>query len=401
MTIYKKIIILFLSVLAVLVSSFGIRLYLDTTNPKDAPRSRYLIPILTMYTEILDTKELKERQEMYENLKSPIFRVSEDIASTIEQNYIDKIIIRSKKFPDRFYKIEYPGPPFIFILTTYIVVFIVLLIFINYFLKRTLKPIDDMTIVMNRVATGDYSIRMNTRLNDPELRLLSNGFNQMAHKIEIGKKNDQLLLRSISHELRSPIASLFFLYEIINDQKNFKRYNEIGDGLHILEKTLNDIDLIANGVLKGEPPEIYNFNIRSFLFEYIQETSTFLLDQNKNYLFIDMNNEKHLEINGNENYARIIIKNLIQNEVSYGIAESSVEIQLREELGFCIISFPLSNPVNADSESFFTLFYRGRSANLSYPEGKGLGLAITRSLCETIGWSIQYENKSFVLRIKV
>ncbi len=79
---------------------------------------------------------------------------------------------------------------------------------IYLFIGRALRPLDRLTVAMERVGQGDYGIRLHDRLT-PELARLRDSFNRMAARLaatdsENRRLNEQLL--TLQEEERSDIA---------------------------------------------------------------------------------------------------------------------------------------------------------------------------------------------------
>src|SRR5512134_891329 len=72
-------------------------------------------------------------------------------------------------------------------------------------LRRMSMPLDDLLNASNRVAEGDYSVRVEEK-GPPEMRSLTEAFNSMTEKLELNDRQRRNMLADISHELRSPIT---------------------------------------------------------------------------------------------------------------------------------------------------------------------------------------------------
>jgi signal transduction histidine kinase len=72
-------------------------------------------------------------------------------------------------------------------------------------LRRTTRPIGDVMEAAERVAGGDYSVRVRER-GPGELRRLARSFNTMAERLEAGEGARRDLLADVAHELRTPLS---------------------------------------------------------------------------------------------------------------------------------------------------------------------------------------------------
>ena len=67
------------------------------------------------------------------------------------------------------------------------------------------RPVGDVMEAADRVADGDYSVRVNER-GPSEVRRLGRAFNQMTERLGSGEERRRTLLADVTHELRTPLA---------------------------------------------------------------------------------------------------------------------------------------------------------------------------------------------------
>lgn len=88
---------------------------------------------------------------------------------------------------------------------------------ICYLLARYLtEPILKIGAAARKLATGDLSVRVSPTLGDrnDEMSRLALDFDRMAERIESLLNSQSILLRDVSHELRSPLARLNVALEL-------------------------------------------------------------------------------------------------------------------------------------------------------------------------------------------
>lgn len=72
-------------------------------------------------------------------------------------------------------------------------------------LRRMAAPVDDVMTAADRVASGDYSVRVAER-GPGEMRRLARSFNQMTERLGSDEERRRALLADVAHELRTPLA---------------------------------------------------------------------------------------------------------------------------------------------------------------------------------------------------
>ena len=81
----------------------------------------------------------------------------------------------------------------------------VIFFFAGRALLRLVSPIDQMVAASDRIAEGDYSVRISER-GSPEMRSLAHAFNAMATQLQEHESQRRDLLANVTHELRTPLT---------------------------------------------------------------------------------------------------------------------------------------------------------------------------------------------------
>jgi len=71
--------------------------------------------------------------------------------------------------------------------------------------RRVAEPMGDVMEAADRVANGDYGVRVEER-GTPEMRRLARSFNAMAERLRTGEDERRNLLADVAHELRTPLT---------------------------------------------------------------------------------------------------------------------------------------------------------------------------------------------------
>ena len=76
------------------------------------------------------------------------------------------------------------------------------------FVRRRLKPLKQLETAASTIAEGDFSVQVDEKKGDRELRELSGAFNTMTRKLQGVETGRREFVANVSHELRSPITSI-------------------------------------------------------------------------------------------------------------------------------------------------------------------------------------------------
>lgn len=260
-------------------------------------------------------------------------------------------------------------------------------------LRRISKPLDELVDASNKVAEGDYSIRVEEK-GSPEIYSLMRGFNSMAERLQANDQQRRNMLADVSHELRTPITVIQGNVEGILDglyPADEARLKSILEETQVLSRLVDDLRTLAlaeSGALrlKREPTN---------LAELIRDTiSNFDAQAKEKEIRLDVSLGDTEEANIDPQRVREVLTNLLSNALRYtprggeakvGLVESSSNVER------AITIFVEDNGPgieSADLPHIFDRFYKSSDSG-----GMGLGLSIARYLVEAHGGKIWAESK--------
>ena len=255
-----------------------------------------------------------------------------------------------------------------------------------WFTKTIVNPISRLQEAANSVALGNFKIDNNLSLSGPlELRQVGRSFNRMSIAIDNLISNQQSLLSSISHELKTPLTRLQLATALIRHQygetDSIKRIEkEIGR----MDKMISELLLLSRQKMNSQVErEIFHVealwteSIKDALFEAEQRGITFLtnirLPKNK------------LQLNGNFRLLESAVENIVTNALKYtkDKIELHIFIQEEEEEFLRIRIDDNGSGVHPDEfEKIFKPFYRVDETRTRTTGGTGLGLAIVSNVIQ-------------------
>jgi signal transduction histidine kinase len=108
--------------------------------------------------------------------------------------------LASRFFTDGFHERDRGPFPFLGVVAVLVVVVLVV-----RWLRRTAAPIGEVMAGVDRVAAGDYSVRV-AQTGSNETRRLVRAFNQMAERLETAEARRRELVADVAHEIRTPLS---------------------------------------------------------------------------------------------------------------------------------------------------------------------------------------------------
>ena len=254
-----------------------------------------------------------------------------------------------------------------------------------FFLSRIpLKPINDLINKMNRLAAGDFKVRLefgSTLSNYNAFKEMSLSFNKMAQELENTEVLRGDFINNFSHEFKTPIVSIAGLAKLLNKgnltEEQKKQY------LRSIEEESMRLSYMATNVLaltKVENQTILTDISMYNLSEQIR--SAFLLLEEK---WIDKDIEFQIDldeffIEANEELLKQVWINLIDNAVKFVSPAGSIKFNICESnnLLFATISNTSEDIPAEKLGRLFNKFYQADESHAT--EGNGIGLAIVKKI---------------------
>ena len=273
--------------------------------------------------------------------------------------------------------------------------------FLTYLLSESLRTsIQRLSVGVQRMIGGDLQTRVEVG-GKSELSELAEAFNVMAARIEDAFKRQQALeqarremLVAVSHDLRTPVASIRAIVESINDgvvtdPETVRRYlqmleHEVGE-LSVLIDDLFELTQIDTGVLQLH---LERASLHDLISDALESMSA---QARQSGLSLQGNVEDEtLTVLVDASRVHRVLFNLVQNAIRHTPADGAVSIQASDqgqEVQVDVIDTG-EGIAPEEAEKVFERFYRGDKARTQKAAGSGLGLSIAKAIVEAHGGRI-------------
>ena len=263
--------------------------------------------------------------------------------------------------------------------TIYVVAGLISLIFI--WVVSLIRPLDQIKGYINKDKNGEKA-SLNVNRYD-EIGEVAEALTNMNDELEQQQRIRDEMVQNISHDLKTPVATI-------------KSYSEsIKDGIYPYDTLEKSVDVIIENADRLEK-KVYSL-ITYNKMGYLQDTDNNLLNLKmepiiqkailaaqvlRNDIEIKTDIDSSVCFHGEEEPWRVVIENLLDNSLRY--ANSLIRITLKDNL-----LEVYNNGPSIEKDRLDKLFKPYEKGN----KGKfGLGLSIVKKVVETYGYTVTGEN---------
>ncbi len=207
-----------------------------------------------------------------------------------------------------------------------------------------------------------------------------------------------------SHQLRTPLSAIRWYVELLDEEQSTMTESqqsyvaEIDIGLKRMIALLTS--LLNASHLEGEnlKPDIKLIDVSALLEDLTHDCKS-LASQSGLLCTFDSPRDKVM-METDETLLRIVLQNLITNAVKYSGPDKNknnkgIEVRIEttgENIVFVVKDQGVGIPLSEQSR-IFQRFFRAKNVRKMDTDGNGLGLAISKSIVESLGGTITFESK--------
>ena len=259
--------------------------------------------------------------------------------------------------------------------------------------KMFFAPVKKVVMGMERVADGDFSVRLSGDSSSKEVMEMYTGFNMMAHELSAMEVLQSDFVSNVSHEFKTPINAIEGYSMLLQGSENLSEMEE-----EYIEKIIFNtqrLSSLVGSILLLSKLENQNISTNKSVFsldEQIRQSIVALepLWSAKN-VELDVELES-AEYEGSETMMRHVWDNLIGNAVKFGPDGGTVRISLSRD-GDKIVFVVEDQGPGIDDEAIKRIYDKFYQADSSHKgEGNGLGLSLVKRILTLENGSIKAEN---------
>jgi signal transduction histidine kinase len=254
---------------------------------------------------------------------------------------------------------------------------LLLVLLVALFLARGLTGrISILVSAAQRIERGDLEAGI-PALGGDELGLLAGVFDKMRQAVQVREKQLRAMVGGVAHEIRNPLGGLTLYAEMLSrdqelNEKQKGKANRILAEAKRLERVVSDFLIFA----RPESPRSETVSLKPVIEESLHHARA--RTRWKGQLEVDLSNQTIL---CDSDHLRQICLNLLLNAMQAAGDEGSIAVttQLQDQHLILCIEDSGDGIEEEKLEEVFQPFYSGKA------DGAGLGLAITKRLCDLGG----------------
>ncbi len=268
---------------------------------------------------------------------------------------------------------------------------------------RITHAIEDVTdgFADEAISVPDYT----------ETELITTAFNRMLSRVRSIDASRQEFVSNVSHELKTPLASMKVLADSLNGQENvpIEIYREfmadITQEIDRENEIITDLLQLVRLDKQAASMNVERTDIGKLLEDILKRLRP-IADKNTVALNLALNAQVTADVDAGK--ISLAFSNLIENGIKYNVEGGWVRVTLTADRRYFYVTVADSGMGIPEDQidMIFERFYRGEKSHSTEIDGTGLGLAITKSVIMLHHGAIRVSSKvgegsSFHVRLPI
>lgn len=397
MTLYSKIRIIFLVATLLLTAFFGAYMYIQKSQYLQAVEKRYMQTARIVLKHFRDARKSNESVNFTDKdflviVQNSAFKLVgldevEDVKeklSTVFERQMGPSKMQMLRNQQHFYffvkhrhfeilledQRERKVPFELFVVYFLALLF---LLFLYFWLTRSLGSLKVLHNKILSVEKGDLSVSFKSKEKD-EIAQVSNAFDDALRKIESLMESRQLFLRTIMHELKTPIGKGRLLNEFLEDEKKKDQYDMVFERLELLIEEFSKIEQMLSSSYELK---LNKYNVQEMIDQALE---LMIMDEEEIEEKVEVVVVEPLVLTTDYELFSLGLKNLIDNALKYS-TNHKVSIKV----------YANRIEIVNEGKAFMENLEEYAQPFNSKGNGLGLGLYIVQNIMKMLKLKIDYE----------
>lgn len=264
---------------------------------------------------------------------------------------------------------------------------IALVLFLAYWIN---KPVRDLTKEIHQLGTAGLSHPI--EISGPvELKALGSELEWLRQSLHESEQQKEQFLRHISHELKTPLASLREGADLLADQVTGHLSQQQLEIVEIVRHNGIELQRLIENLIdyNHQPAQELNFETFDLEMLWLELLNNYSLTLDKKALRLNRSGSV-ATWKADRDKLRTALDNLISNAVNYTPEGGTIDINWRSDNATLLIDVANSgDPIpTEDEERVFEPFFQSAAKRSGPIKGSGIGLSVARECIEAQGGSL-------------
>ena len=290
-------------------------------------------------------------------------------------------------------------------------IIIILLLFLGFIVSTNIvKPLKRMKKSLEEISTGKFNVSLEEK-GVHEFKMISGSVNNMLGKVKAINDNQQEFVSNVSHELKTPMASIKVLADslLMQDTADVEMYREflvdINEEIDRENKIISDLLLLVKMDKKADKLNISLCSMNDILNIVLKRVAPLAVKNHVEIIY-----ESYREITAEVDDGKIImaLTNFCENAVKYNKEMGQVRVGLNSDAKYVYVTVE-DTGVGIPEEALshvFERFYRVDKARDRATGGTGLGLTIANDIIRMHNGVVKVHSKenvgtTFTIRLPI
>ncbi|WP_158657816.1 sensor histidine kinase [Agarilytica rhodophyticola] len=277
-----------------------------------------------------------------------------------------------------------------------IATFLLFLLAMFYYTKRTVNRINDINQTCNNIIQGNLGKRVPLTRHNDDYDSLAENINIMLDKIQSLLQGVQQISDNIAHDLRTPLTHLRNKLEHLEyEDEEKQKLIASADNILSLFNSILSITKLEFHTMEVTKQEV---DMDTLIYDLVELYEP--IAEEKNIRLLSSLNP--LVVKANKDLIFQALSNLIENAIKYSRKDGDISIKVEKLVDNThLITIQDSGegiPIE-EQKAVFRRMYRAEKHRGSV--GHGLGLTMTKAILDHHQWKIQLQNIANGLQIKI
>jgi two-component system sensor histidine kinase GlrK len=333
-------------------------------------KENYIVAVLNNITG--DPEQIKKEQEQVLTLYQDLTTVANSIVRSSNNLMINEVETLKLKVKQDKEKLMWQTSGLISSTIILIIVFMALIS----------KPIRQINKGIERLGDGNFTTPVNV-LWPKDLHDLGQKLDWLRKRLAKLDKEKIKLIAHISHDLKTPLASIKEGASLLRDELLGPINNEQKEIVAILDKNCSKLQALIENILsfnmaqaRDTPDEKKSIKLDELIETVVADHRNSILAR-KIKLDVQLDD---MEVTGNRKQLKTVFDNIVSNAVKFTPENGIIRISLKKDgkLAACLLEDNGPGINEEDRARIFSPFFQGKGSQKAVVKGSGLGLAITK-----------------------